>query len=344
MAEEVRIWKILKGDQLKEIERNKLNLEERIQRWLEKDISILSEDLLVIGKEVKTDYGGYIDLLCIDNNGDLVIVELKRDKTPREITAQALDYASWVETLNHEKVNEIAKSYLGNDSPLENAFKDKFKVDLPEVLNESHKMMIVASQIDDSSERIIRYLSDKYGVGINAATFKYFKDGDENEYLAKIFLIEPGSTTPQPGGKRLPNLTYEELENLADRNGVLELYRKLDAGLRNIFDSRKTTRSTLAFIGDLDGSRSVIMSLVPGESRSERISGGTDSEHGLRFQVYIDRLTKYLDKNRDEVLAIMPEGFEDFQPFEGAEKAIRGFFKSIAEIDQFLTKLQVLKK
>jgi RecB family endonuclease NucS len=41
--------------------------------------------------------GGRIDLLCINGDGDIVIVELKRDKTPREITAQALDYASWVQ-------------------------------------------------------------------------------------------------------------------------------------------------------------------------------------------------------------------------------------------------------
>ena len=50
----------------------------------------------MIGREVETDFGGSIDILCIDAEGDLVIVELKRDRTPREVTAQALDYASWV--------------------------------------------------------------------------------------------------------------------------------------------------------------------------------------------------------------------------------------------------------
>jgi RecB family endonuclease NucS len=55
----------------------------RIQSWLEKDISLISSDLLIIGREVETAYGGFIDLLCLDRNGDVVIVELKRDKTPR---------------------------------------------------------------------------------------------------------------------------------------------------------------------------------------------------------------------------------------------------------------------
>jgi RecB family endonuclease NucS len=94
MPEDIRIWEIVDGDKLKEIKKDKLNLEERLEKWLEKDISIISDDLFVIGRQVGTDFGGAIDLLCLDHNGDVVIVELKRDKTSREITAQALDYAS----------------------------------------------------------------------------------------------------------------------------------------------------------------------------------------------------------------------------------------------------------
>ncbi len=94
MPQDVKIWEIQGGNVLKEIKKSKLEVEERIENWLEKDISIISSDLLVIGRQVETDFGGVIDLLCLDYNGDVVIVELKRDKTPREVTAQVLDYAS----------------------------------------------------------------------------------------------------------------------------------------------------------------------------------------------------------------------------------------------------------
>ncbi|RLF64431.1 MAG: DUF91 domain-containing protein, partial [Thermoplasmata archaeon] len=112
MTEDIRIWKILEDDNLQEIKRAKLNLEERIEEWITKDISIVSEDLLVIGRQVETDFGGIIDLLCLNRVGDLIILELKRDKTPREITAQILDYASWVRDLPNEKITEIANGYL----------------------------------------------------------------------------------------------------------------------------------------------------------------------------------------------------------------------------------------
>ena len=89
MAEEVRLWQV-EDDSLKEITRTKLNREERIEKWILRDISVLAPDLLVIGQQVETDDGKFIDLLCIDDEGSLVIVELKRHKAPREVTAQAL--------------------------------------------------------------------------------------------------------------------------------------------------------------------------------------------------------------------------------------------------------------
>ena len=104
---------------------------------------------------METAYGKFIDLLCMDSSGGLVIVELKRDKTPREVTAQALDYASWVKTLNADEIEAVASAHLKGES-LESAFRKKFNSDVPDVLNEHHSMLVVASEIDDSTERIIR--------------------------------------------------------------------------------------------------------------------------------------------------------------------------------------------
>ena len=111
MAEEVRLWQVEK-DSLTEISRTKLDREERIEKWILRDISLLAPDLLIIGEQVETAYGKFIDLLCMDSSGGLVIVELKRDKTPREVTAQALDYASWVKTLSAEDIEAIAATYF----------------------------------------------------------------------------------------------------------------------------------------------------------------------------------------------------------------------------------------
>ena len=120
MGAEVHLWKIGRDERLSEIGRAPLNLEARLQDWLAADIAILDPGLLVIGREVETDFGGFIDILCVDAEGDLVIVELKRDRTPREVTAQAIDYASWVAGVSNERVTAIAEAYHEGD--FESAF------------------------------------------------------------------------------------------------------------------------------------------------------------------------------------------------------------------------------
>src|SRR5579864_6547673 len=181
MPQEVRLWSISKADRLLECAQASLNLEARLEEWLARDISILADDLLAIGRQVWTTYGGFIDLLCIDRIGDLVVVELKRDKTPRDVTAQTLDYASWVVALSRDDILAIASRYSGIAGSLEEAFRQRFGEELPESINESHRILIVASRIDPSSERIIKYLSNGYGVNINAVTFHYFKTNDSGE-------------------------------------------------------------------------------------------------------------------------------------------------------------------
>ena len=84
--------------------------EQKLEEMIVRDPRILSSEWLLIGRQEITSHGGRIDLLAIAPDGSLVLIELKRDRTPREIVAQALDYASWVEQLTSEKIAQIYQS------------------------------------------------------------------------------------------------------------------------------------------------------------------------------------------------------------------------------------------
>jgi len=276
VSEEVRMWEILGGESLKEISRTRLGLESRIEDWLARDISILSDDLLVVGRQIQTVFGGIIDLLCLDWQGDVTIVELKRDKTPRQITAQTLDYASWVKDLSNDNITGIANTYLEEKGPLEEAFVQRFGIELPEALNEHHNMLIVASQVDSSSERIIRYLSDTYGVGINVATFGYFRNDNGQEFLARVFLIEPervemniGTQSPS---KRSPPLTDVQARVRAIVEDLIREHPRfgLDKRRKNSQKFGVTDWDTPALLSaeDWPGSRRILRFVFHNKARS----------------------------------------------------------------------------
>jgi hypothetical protein len=143
-----------------------------LETWIANEPSILGLEIVIIGRQVVTDFGGKIDLLAIDRDGNLTILELKRDRTPREIVAQILDYASWASTLTTKELYTIASKYKGEK--LDSIFSDGFDSEIPEKLNTSHNMVIVASELDEPSRRIVEYLSTVHNVSINTLFFNTF--------------------------------------------------------------------------------------------------------------------------------------------------------------------------
>jgi hypothetical protein len=291
---------------------------------------VLDRDLLVIGREVETDFGGYIDLLCMDAVGNLVVVELKRDRTPREISAQALDYGSWVADLSNERVTAIADAYL-RDLGFAQTFRKRFGTEVPETLNSDHRMLVVGSRIDASSERIIKYLSDRHGVNINAATFQYFRGADGTEFLSRVFLIEPSEVELQSrtkgSSKRRPNLTYDELVQLAEQSGVHDLYQHAVSSFEEVLQKHRT-RSSIGFTSLFEGSRKTVISLLPGESSADR---------GLRYQLYKNRFAELVGQAGADVSALMPASRENWIYYPSASsdyEGFQGFIQSRDEIDR----------
>lgn len=150
---------------------------------------ILSDEWMPIGRQEQTGLGGRIDLLCIAPDGALVLVEIKRDRTPREVVAQALDYASWLERLTPDQIVEIFSRFKPGLS-LAAEFQAFFGRRLDEdSLNATHEIIIVASSLDASTERIVGYLNER-GVPVNVLFFEVFGHGSE-KLLSRTWLLDP---------------------------------------------------------------------------------------------------------------------------------------------------------
>ena len=193
MSIEVAIWRI--DNSLNPVSLGGMDHEQRLQDIIAADISIIDPSLMTIGREVDTPLGGRIDILAIDADGNLIVIELKRGRTPREVVAQTLDYGSWVRHMTSEAIAKTfihyQERFLSPATPkgIDDALKERFN-GIPNELNAFHRLLIVAGELDPSTERIVLYLREEYGVDINVVLFRAFQDEDRR-YLTRAWLNDP---------------------------------------------------------------------------------------------------------------------------------------------------------
>ena len=184
------VWKVAAQPEL--LAESSLAKEQLLEAMIVAAPQLLSDEWMLIGRQEDTGFGGRIDLLAIAPDGSLVLIELKRDRTPREVVAQALDYAGWVEKLRAEDIAAIYSRFAPGRS-LSQDFRERFGQPLDEeTLNESHQIIVVASSLDDSTERIVGYLR-KRDVPINVLCFQIFAHGTE-QLLSRAWLLDPVRT------------------------------------------------------------------------------------------------------------------------------------------------------
>ena len=159
----------------------------------------------------------------IDGHGNTVVVELKRDKTPRETLAQLLEYASFVENLDYAQLNEIYQNYSGEDANLEDFHQEYFgSTDTEQTVswNKSSKLVIVAQEITPEIKQTSVYLRKK-GVDVYCLEFKYFTNDSQSKMMSSDIVVgdEEFIRGKINTSAQLPKTDREAFFNSLDSNG-----------------------------------------------------------------------------------------------------------------------------
>jgi hypothetical protein len=153
----------------------RLESEKLLEDLIVENPSILNPSWMIIGRQVMTDFRGVIDILALQPDGSPVLIELKREKTPRDVTSQLIDYAAWVEKISSERLQQIYEGFIPNGN-LQSDYEARFNTEWDdENLRGDTQLVLVASELDSASERIVTYLSDR-GISINVLFFQAFED------------------------------------------------------------------------------------------------------------------------------------------------------------------------
>jgi len=151
-----------------------LNLKERqhLQEWIAKDPNVLGEDLLIIQKEFDgfSDTHERLDLLAIDKNGNLVVIENKLDDSGKDVTWQAIKYASYCSSLSVKQIIDIYAKYLGAtantaEDNLKSFFDDQDIEDVGINQENTQRIILVAANFRKEVTSSVLWLRD-YGIDV----------------------------------------------------------------------------------------------------------------------------------------------------------------------------------
>lgn len=215
--------------------------EEILHDWLESNPDGILEDneLLIIGREVLTDLGGFIDLLGVDRSGNVVVVELKRGRTPRETVAQALEYSAFAERLDVDQLETISRTYM-NDASLNFAEYHRLHFELGDsdavAFNKDQRIVIVSQEISPQVRQTAQFLNLK-GVNVTCIEFTLFQTQDGDRLMSQEIAVGEESRRPmQVTSKSAPAVDEETFLTSLDENGKVVFSRLLEWSKANSMD------------------------------------------------------------------------------------------------------------
>lgn len=197
------------------------HLERHLEDWVE-SCSALVGNLLILGRQIRTERNKPMDLLALDENGDTVIIELKRASAPRELVGQVADYLSSVRRWKARDLEKRANPTLAPWS-LPKMFQEKFKREPPEDFNRNQRVVVMVESIDGETLDQLMTIRE-----VEVITFSYFKD-DKSEY---ILIRDSHNAAPAPMSRATraraevatQENTPEDAEQLTKNAAFLQFY------------------------------------------------------------------------------------------------------------------------
>ena len=188
--------------------------------------NMLMRGLTLVGRQVPVETG-YVDLLGIDEDGRLVVFELKRDRLTRDAVAQILDYCTYLETLSDSELATLMAERSGKDGIKKIADFWEWYGNQPGDSVRPVRMVLVGLGIDVSAHRMVAYLAER-GIDIRLLTFHGYVQGDG------MLLARQVQTANEPSPlrrRRTHPPRARDLRRKASEHGVAEVWRDAKVSL-----------------------------------------------------------------------------------------------------------------
>ena len=186
------------SEKIAEVDFARLGFQERrdIQEWVAANPGILGEDLLIIGKE----FSGFdrtderLDLLAVDADGNLVVIELKRDDTGADAHWQAIKYASYLQRASADDIIRMLAEYSGkSEEDATNSLLQHLNADDLNALNNDQRIILASHRFAPEVTSAALWLNEKAPVEdlISCVQLTPYQDGNDGPLYVQASRIIP---------------------------------------------------------------------------------------------------------------------------------------------------------
>ena len=227
--DEVKIWAIQDESMAVALKsKSQVDTEGLLEETLVANPELLIPGLRLVGRQMPTE-GGPLDLLGVDEDGRLVVFELKRGTLSREAVAQIIDYGSDLDAMDLIKLAEHISERSGEHGIEEiEDFQEWYSQDFGELVSlKPLRLFLVGLGADDRTERMVRFLAGNSGMDISLLTFHGFEH-DGKTFLARQVEVE-GTDDDDIRPKRRRRTTADHRKELARRIEDFQVRELFDA-------------------------------------------------------------------------------------------------------------------
>lgn len=191
---------------VKEINFADFNFKERydIQEWVESTPEVLGEELLIIAKELSyfDSTRERADLVAIDKQGNIVVIELKRDDSGTGVEWQAIKYASYLSKFKVSDIVNIFVNYLekiNNKNEVNEEIASQMILDFIDeddltLINKNQRIILVSHRFAKEVTSAVNWLIEKHDMDAKVVQLIPYYDQDKNSYY-----IQSNTILPIPG-------------------------------------------------------------------------------------------------------------------------------------------------
>ena len=224
--DEVKIWAVDDASTVVSLDsKSQVDTEALLEETLVKNPDLLIPGLTLVGRQTPTE-GGPLDLLGVDEDGRLVVFELKRGTLSRDAVAQVIDYASFLDAMELAEFAEYISEKSGAHGIDEiEDFQDWYNSrgfgELESL--KPLRLFLVGLGADDRTERMVRFLAENRGMDISLLTFHGFAY-DGRTLLARQVEVEGAAEPERRSARRRRSVAEnrERLEGRIEESGVTE--------------------------------------------------------------------------------------------------------------------------